>query len=588
MSAVAVETPQTAARRLSAHMLQSGYQPAGLHEYRDADGNPVFWRIRCKHPGTGEKWIRPMHWDGTGYIIGEPETPANGKPLYHLPGLLADASATVWVVEGESCADALQKLGKVATTSGSASSAESADWTPLRGRSVTVWPDNDGAGRKYADDVATRLRALGCIVERVDVDSLALPKGGDVVDWLREHPTDELDALPLVTNAHVGEERQVGDDTSRVILLRGSDVKPEPVAWLWPGWLAAGKLHLIGGQPGTGKTTIAMALAATVTIGGMWPDGSRAARGSVAIWSGEDDAADTLAPRLLAAGADMDSVRLIAGIREKGQRCPFDPATDTALLADALADIPDLRLLVVDPIVSAVSGDSHKNAEVRRGLQPLVDLAQQHRCALLGVTHFTKGTAGREPVERITGSLAFGALARLVLVVAKQDTDSDTPARRVLLRAKSNIGPDGGGFVYELAQGPLSDNPAIVASSVLWGEAIEGSARDLLAKAEQCNNDARDDAPGFLRELLSYGARPAKEIFSEANSAGFSKDAMHRAKRKVGAVANKQSMIGGWEWRLPKGEGSTEDCEGGAQNCPPSSLPSSSEPPSSGWEAVKL
>jgi putative DNA primase/helicase len=566
MSAIPVESPKDAARRLSARALSAGFQPVALHEYRNANDEPEFWRIRLKHPETGEKWVRPMQWTAEGFALSEPEAPATGKLLYRLPHLLADTEAPVWVVEGENCADALTKAGKVATTSGSASSADGADWTPLHGRRVILWPDNDKPGAQYADNVETRLRALGCVVERVEVAVLGLPVHGDAVDWLRDNQREELDALPMVHGSTAHES----DDGPRVILLRGCDVTPEPIDWLWHGWLAAGKMHLIGGQPGTGKTTIATALAATVSTGGRWPDGSRAARGSVVIWSGEDDVADTLIPRLRAAGADMQRVYLLGGIKAKGERYPFDPATDTALLANALADVPDVRLLVVDPIVSAVAGDSHKNAEVRRGLQPLVDLAQQHRCALLGVTHFTKGTAGREPVERITGSLAFGALARLVMVAAKQEADGDRPARRVLLRAKSNIGPDGGGFVYDLTQGPLPDNPAIESSRAVWGEGVKGTARELLAEAEAHDDDARDDAPGFLRELLGYGPRPAKDIYREAESAGFSRDAMKRAKRRVGAVAVKSGMLGGWEWRLPKDEGSEES----AQNYPHPSLPS--------------
>src|SRR5688572_410797 len=150
---------------------------------------------------------------------------------------------------------------------------------------------------------------------------------------------------------------------------------PEAVDWLWNGWLAAGKLHVLGGQPGTGKTTIALALAAAITTGGRWPDGSRAGLGSVVVWSGEDDPADTLAPRLRAAGADMQRVHFVQGVREGNQYHSFDPSQDVDALRTALAGLTDVRLLVVDPIVSAVSGDSHKNAEVRRGLQPLVDLA---------------------------------------------------------------------------------------------------------------------------------------------------------------------------------------------------------------------
>ena len=203
-------------------------------------------------------------------------------------------------------------------------------------------------------------------------------------------------------------------------------------------------------------------------------------------------------------------------------------------LRAALATVPDVRLIVIDPVVSAVSGDSHKNAEVRRGLQPLVDLAGQLRCALLGVTHFSKGTSGRDPVERITGSLAFGALARLVMVTAKQEAVGDRPERRVMLRAKSKIGPDGGGFVYDLQQGELPGYQGVSASSVLWGEPIQGTARELLAEAEQRDDDHGSDAGSFLRDLLAYGPRTAKEIKSEAANAGYSMDAMHRAKRKIG------------------------------------------------------
>lgn len=203
MSAVISETPQAAARRLSARTLRAGYQPAGLHEYCDADGEPAFWRIRLKHPDTGDKWIRPMRWDGAGYVIGEPAVPATGKLLYRLPDLLADASVPVWIVEGEACADALQKRGKVATTSGGATSDGGADWTPLRGRIVILWPDHDGPGADYADKVAGILRALGCDVRRVDVAALHLPGGGDVVDWLAANPGGDLDTLPMVTPAAV-------------------------------------------------------------------------------------------------------------------------------------------------------------------------------------------------------------------------------------------------------------------------------------------------------------------------------------------------------------------------------------------------
>lgn len=185
-----------------------------------------------------------------------------------------------------------------------------------------------------------------------------------------------------------------------VVLLNGADLKPQPVDWLWRGWLAAGKLHLLAGSPGLGKTTLATAMAAPVTTGGRWPDGSKCQRGHVLMWSGEDDPADTLKPRLVAAGGDDSRIFFVTGYRSRGELVPFDPSRHMAQLQAEAERIGDVRLIIVDPIVTAVSGDSHKNTEVRRGLQPLVDLAAALRAALLGITHLSKG--GGDPIERVT------------------------------------------------------------------------------------------------------------------------------------------------------------------------------------------
>ena len=113
-----------------------------------------------------------------------------------------------------------------------------------------------------------------------------------------------------------------------VVLTNGADLTPEPVIWLWPYWLARGKLHLLAGAPGQGKTTIALAMAATVSIGGRWPDGSRCEPGNVLIWSGEDDPADTLLPRLIASGADRARCFFVSGTQVAGELLAFNPATD--------------------------------------------------------------------------------------------------------------------------------------------------------------------------------------------------------------------------------------------------------------------
>jgi len=352
-----------------------------------------------------------------------------------------------------------------------------------------------------------------------------------------EHPNDVTVVLP--------ERPQTG-----VTLLDAHTIRPAPVAWLWDGWLARGKVHILAGAPGTGKTTAALAMAATVTTGGRWPDGTRAQIGNVVIWSGEDDPTDTLVPRLIAAGADLRRVRFVASTTDdKGPRA-FDPASDMDALSEAIADSPP-ALLIVDPVVSAVSGDSHKNAEVRRALQPLVDLAMVRCCAVLGITHLTKGTQGRDPTERVTGSLAFGALARVVLIAAKLPDDQG--GGRVLARAKNNLGPDGGGYRYDLDVCDLDAHPGLSATRALWGDAMPGDAREILGQAETVTDPEektdREAAGDWLREYLhARGPSRVADVLRDARAYGYSERTLQRARKDIGAVVEREGFGGAYRW----------------------------------------
>jgi len=336
-----------------------------------------------------------------------------------------------------------------------------------------------------------------------------------------------------------------------VVLVNGADLTPEPVRWLWPDWLALGKLHILAGAPGQGKTTIALAFAATVTTGGRWPDGSRCTPGNVLVWSGEDDPADTLLPRLLAAGANKSRVFFVTGARVGGELQSFDPSRDMAALQAQAERIGNVRLIVVDPIVSAVTGDSHKNTETRRALQPLVDLAAGMNAALVGITHFSKGGQGSDPTQRVVGSIAFTAVARVVLVAAKVKTDEGED-RRILARSKSNIGPDEGGFEYHLEQSePL---PGIHASYVAWGNSVAGSARELLTDPNEEDAEetsAEDAAADFLQQVLADDVVPSKSVEAEAKDAGISWRTVRRASDRLN-VKKKRGQDGRWYWSLPK------------------------------------
>ncbi|MDD2729731.1 AAA family ATPase [Malikia sp.] len=349
---------------------------------------------------------------------------------------------------------------------------------------------------------------------------------------------------------------------NRVVLLSGAVMNPEPVRWLWPGWLALGKLVILGGAPGTGKTTAALSMAATVTTGGHWPDGNRCSVGDVLIWSGEDDPCDTLLPRLIAAGVDRSRVYFVSGVNVNGEIRPFDPSTDVAALLEAARELPSLKFILVDPIVSAVAGDSHKNTEVRRALQPLVDFAAAIGAALVGITHFSKGGAGSDPASRLTGSIAFAALPRVVMVCAKTK-DAEGNERRILARAKSNIGPDGGGFAYSLEQ--CEALPGIWTSRTVWGETLEGTAIELLAEpASDTESEDSRDVCDLLRDELSSEAWTKSDLASKpVIDAGFSKKQIWSASKKLGILRRKgtDGSRDGWYWRLPGGPETGQDSE---------------------------
>lgn len=374
-------------------------------------------------------------------------------------------------------------------------------------------------------------------------------------------PIPEFDTEFLEENIFNNSQEQDSPGNQRsVILTSGADMQPEPILWLWDYWIAQGKFHILAGAPGVGKTTIAMALAATVTIGGRWPDGNRCESGNIIIWSGEDDPADTLLPRLVASGADRSKVFFVQGTKSGDNVIPFDPATDLAILDKAAHDIGGVKLIIIDPVVNAVAGDSHKNTETRRDLQPIVVMAKRLNAAVIGITHLSKGGAGQDPVSRVIGSIAFTALPRVVMVAAKVN-DEEGNAKRMLVRGKSNCGPDGDGFEYHLEQS--EPFPGISASSASWGKSVTGTARDLLVDRESNSEEIADqsDAVSMLKDELSCAIwTPSKQASKALFDAGFSKKQVRTAREKLNVLCKKSGMDGAWMWKL-RVNGDAEDAE---------------------------
>ena len=504
----------------------SGYSIRSAWRYRTPTGGVSGFVVRYDEPGTDGKEFKPFTYCES--AAGKREWRCRGmpepRPLFNLDLLAAKPDAPVLVSEGEKSAARAARIfpESVCITSPAGCKAwKQADWSPLAGRKVLIWPDCDEPGEEYSREVAHIIHGLGCSVSVVDAVALAslAPNGGQrepEKGWDAADAVAEWENLGALRKAAYGLAKPFepgapgffdGNWEAKpfwtMSLLPASGIKPEPISWLWRDWLARGKMHIIAGQPGTGKTTLAMKMAATVSAGSRWPDGTEATKDNVIIWSGEDDPADTLVPRLEASGADLNRIFFAGEMSCGKERRDFDPAKDITALQAAIETAGGASLIIVDPIVSATAADSHKNSETRRGLQPLVDMTAKLDAALLGITHFTKGSEGRSPIDRVTGSVAFGALARVVMVATReQDGGDGKPGQRVLMRAKSNIGRDDGGFKYDLQLVPMREYPEIIVPVVSWGASVSGTARE---------NSCRDRGHGW--QWRGHGA-PGSRGFS--------------------------------------------------------------------------
>ncbi len=325
-----------------------------------------------------------------------------------------------------------------------------------------------------------------------------------------------------------------------------SEIKPEPLRWLWPGRIPLGKLTLLVGDPGVGKSLATIDVAARVSRGTLFPDGAACERGAVIMASAEDDPADTIRPRLDNAGADVTRVHVLEGMRVRlsdnstAERL-FDLETGIATLEDALVRIRGVRLIVIDPISAYLGGtDSNTNAEVRGLLSPLSSLAARHGVAVLCVSHLRK-SAG-PAVHRAIASIAFTAAARAVWAIASDPSDAD---RRLMLAVKQNLGPNIGGLAFRVeTQNGLP--------RLKWESGVVTlNANDVLNVEDREDHSERKEAEEWLQEYLSDGAVGAREVIKAANAAGVTRTTLWRAADSLAVVKRKIGGRGaGWEWSL--------------------------------------
>jgi len=342
-----------------------------------------------------------------------------------------------------------------------------------------------------------------------------------------------------------------------------SDIEPQDVDWLWYERIAIGKVTVIAGDPGLGKSLMTAALAAHISTGSAWPvDHATCPVGDVLIMSAEDDPDDTIRPRLDAAGADVAHVHYIGLVNDFQQdgtayQRGFDLDNDLDLISRLVKEHPNTRLVIIDP-VSAYLGrtDSHNNAQMRGLLAPLSAFATENGIAIVCVTHLNKGS-GTNAMHRITGSLALVAAARASYLVTK---DTDDPKRRLMLPMKNNLGDDQHGFAYSIA---VADNGA---PYILWEEGpVEVSADDALNNVEETEEDttALGEAKEWILAQLESGAVPSEEMLSKAKKDGIAIKTLRRAKTDLKIESTRKN--GYWSWIAP--EGTYKENSKMANNC---------------------
>lgn len=374
-----------------------------------------------------------------------------------------------------------------------------------------------------------------------------------------EHERDKLQQSipwnsPTYARPLSGKKKDRGTrlSTSEAVITRLSEIQTEQINWLWPSRIARGKLTLIAGDPGLGKSLLTVAIAATISKGGAWPDDNTAAPiGDVILLSAEDDPADTIRPRLDAAMGDCTRVHILQAVKDESKdgsqvQRMFSLKNDLAVLEQQLSVMSECQLLIVDP-VSAYLGDtdSHNNADVRGVFAPLADLAARHKIAIIAVSHLNKGI-GNNALYRTTGSLAFVAAARAAHLVTK---DNDNPQRRLFLPIKNNLAKDSAGLAYSITE---AENGAPL---IVWEtEPVVMTADEALVVPEEAIHTDTGWAAEFLRDLLADGSLPAAEVKKQAREAGINEKPLRSARERLGIKPKKSAFSGGWEWSLPNHE----------------------------------
>ncbi len=354
-----------------------------------------------------------------------------------------------------------------------------------------------------------------------------------------------------ITSAHeLHRTSQEREPIAEIVPLRSrlgvrlSDVQRERVEWLWDRRIPLGKITLISGDPGLGKSLMTLDLAARITRGRRMPDGSPGFDGNVVILSAEDGLGDTIRPRLEVAGADLDRVISLATLpTPDGHERMFVIPDDLPQLIEVVKDV-NAVLVIVDPLMAFLSSriNAHRDQDVRRALAPLAMAANKHRFAVAVVRHLNKSTTTGNPLYRGGGSIGIGGAARSEMIVGEDPSNRE---RRIAAPTKSNLGPPMPALAYRIE---ATDDVA----RVVWDGTSELTAETLLVQTSAEERSQGATAREFILELLADGPQEGAAVEKRAGELDIKHSTLWRAKRDLKVISRKSGFSAGWVWELPK------------------------------------
>jgi RecA-family ATPase len=341
-------------------------------------------------------------------------------------------------------------------------------------------------------------------------------------------------------------EQKNGKKSAPISAKAAATVQPEEVEWVWEGRIPRGKLTMLDGDPDQGKSVATMDIAARVSTGRGFPDGAKCEPANVAVVNVEDGIADTIVPRLIAHGADLERVQIIEGLPdEDGGMRLLEIPEDVGALEEFVVE-HDIKLLIIDPVLTMLSGNSNQDQDARKALAPLRDMAERTGCAVVAVRHLNK-SVGLKAIQRGGGNMGLIGVARAGAFFA---TDPEDDSRHVMAQHKNNLGAKVPSLMYRIVTAELHNTARIE-----WLGVSEYDANGLAADGNTPQEKSElDEALEFLREELSSGPMWAKQVFKDADAAGIAKITLKRAKANL-RVKSEKVGVEGWQWTLPDREG---------------------------------